>query len=154
ETILRQLTEDLLLDLGYPDAAVEVDILRSHSRAHPLEKLDTVLTQDEVHSLQQRVVEVQVDESISQYIVLLVQATRNDPRLKLGVSPRGSLMLCRAAQAAAFSDGRDFVLPDDIQRLAPYVLGHRIIMTPKSRYDGTTKTQVIRDVLKQVKVPT
>ncbi len=72
----------------------------------------------------------------------------------LGGSPRGSIMLSRAAQAAAYYAGRDYVTPDDIQRLIPYVLPHRVLLTSKSRFDGTTKGQVIEDILSRVKVPT
>ncbi len=144
----------VMLDLGYPDADVEADILRSHARRHPLEDLQPVMDQHLVRELQQRVQQVALDESITDYIVALVQATRNEGRLKLGVSPRGSLMLGRASQAAAFADGREFVLPDDVQRLAPYVLAHRVILTSKSKYDGTSKTEVIRNILSEVKVPT
>ena len=144
----------VLLDLGYPDAQAEAAMLQDHAETHPLDGLGVVVTKEDVAEMQQRVRAVHVDPSISQYIVSIGQATREDPRLKLGVSPRGSLMLNRGAQATAFSNGRDYVLPDDVQRMAPYVLPHRIILTSKSRYDGTTKRQVIEDVMGKAKVPT
>jgi MoxR-like ATPase len=104
--------------------------------------------------MQQAVRRIKVDRSVGRYIVDLVEATRADARLKLGVSPRGSLMLFRAAQGAAYCAGRDIVLPDDVQRLAPYVLAHRVMLTSKARYAATTKPQVIADLLQRVKVPT
>ena len=144
----------ILLDLGYPHRDAEVDILHSHARAHPLEKLEPVLSEAEIQQMQQQVRQVRIERSVSQYVVDIVRATREETRLKLGVSPRGSLMLCRAAQAAAFAAGRDFVLPDDVQRLATYVLPHRLILTSKGRYDGTSKRQVTTDVLAKINVPT
>ena len=144
----------ILLDLGYPQGDAEIDILQSHVRDHPLENLESVLTRHDVERMQQQVRAIRMERSISRYVVDVAQDTRQDTRLRLGVSPRGSMMLCRAAQAAAFADGRDYVLPDDVQRLAPYVLAHRILLTAKSRYDGTDKRQIIGDVLGRVKVPT
>ena len=142
------------LDLGYPAEHIEVEILQSHAHHQQLEKLEPVLTGLQIGRMQQMVQEVRTDQSVSVYIVDIVRQTRTDPRLRLGVSPRGSLMLCRAAQAAAFAQGRDYVIPDDVQRLAPYVLSHRLLLTSKSRYDGTSSRQVINDILTQTKVPT
>ena len=142
------------LDLGYPQPDIEVNILQSYAHNHPLEKIQPVVDVDHVCRMQQTVENVHVERNLSEYIVALVTATREDPRLKLGVSPRGSLMLARAAQAAAFADGRDYVIPDDIQRLAPFVLPHRILLTSKSRFDGTHQLQVVEDILERIKVPT
>jgi len=136
------------LDIGYPDAEVETEILFSQAESH------AVLTRDEVLDLQKRVRAVRMEKSVAGYIVGIVQATREEPRLKLGVSPRGSLMLFRAAQAVALLRGRDFVLPDDVQELASNVLAHRVILTSKAKYSGAQKQDVIRDILTAVKVPT
>ncbi len=144
----------VLLDIGYPSEQVEVDILRSRELVDPLDSITPVLTCRDVVEMQQAVRSIRIDESILRYIVDIVSATRRDERLKLGVSPRGSLMLSRAVQAVGFTVGRDYVIPDDVQLLAPYVLGHRLILTPKTRYDGTTKRQIISDILGKVKVPT
>ena len=142
------------LGLGYPDADTEIEMLDAQAQEHPLERLAPVLDRAEVIALQQQVRKVAVERSVARYMVEIVQATRQENRLKLGVSPRGSLMLYRAAQAAAFASGRDFVLPDDAQRLAPFVLPHRIILTSKAKYAGTAKQQVIAEILQRVKVPT
>ncbi|MBB3207294.1 MoxR-like ATPase [Rhodopirellula rubra] len=141
------------LELGYPDADTEVKILHAQALSHPLERLESVLTKDDVIEFQERVRNIRVDEIISRYIVEIIQQTRDEPRLKLGVSPRGSLMLFRASQAAAFVAGRDFVLPDDVQRLAPYVLSHRLIMTPKAKYGGASAHEMVAEILARVKVP-
>jgi len=142
------------LDLGYPDADTEVRILYDQQQTHPLERIGPVMTRQDVLAVQQHVRRVHVDESVARYMVEIVRRTRSDGRLKLGVSPRGSLMLFRAAQAAAFLDGRDFVLPDDVQRLLPYVLPHRMVLTSKARYGNTTARQVIDELIEQVRVPT
>ena len=142
------------LDLGYPDADTEVRILYDQQQTHPLERIGPVMTRQDVLAVQQHVRRVHVDESVARYMVEIVRRTRSDGRLKLGVSPRGSLMLFRAAQAAAFLDGRDFVLPDDVQRLLPYVLPHRMVLTSKTRYGNTTARQVIDELIEQVRVPT
>jgi MoxR-like ATPase len=142
------------MSLGYPAADIEVGILHAQAQDHPLEKLQPVLTRQEVVEIQRAVRQVRVEASVSAYVVEIVRATRTDPRLKLGVSPRGSIMLFRAAQAAAFARGRDYVLPDDVQSLAPGVLSHRIMLTSKTRYGGLTKRRIIDDILAGVKVPT
>ena len=142
------------LNLGYPDADTEVGILYSQTASHPIDELEPVVSQDEMVALQRSVKQVRVERSVAEYMVDIVHETRLDPRLKLGVSPRGSLMFFRASQAAAFSDGRDYVLPDDVQRLARYVLPHRLILTSKAKYDSTTKPQIIADILDRVRVPT
>jgi len=142
------------LHLGYPELETEVDILYAQVETHPIDDLNPVLTKQEVLLLQQMVKGVRVEESVARYLVEIVHRTRVDPRLKLGVSPRGSLMLFRAAQAAAFAEGRDYVLPDDVQRLAHFVLPHRIILTSKANYGSTSKQQIVAEIIEQVRVPT
>ncbi len=142
------------LNLGYPDAETEVAILYAQAKKTPVDEIAPVLTCDDVADLQARVRAVHVDEGISRYLVRIADKTRSDPRLRLGVSPRGSLMLFRAAQGAAFVAGRNYVIPDDVQRLAPSVLSHRIILTPKAKYGNATKREVVDEILAEVAVPT
>lgn len=139
---------------GYPDPETEVDILHAQSGEHPLKSLRPILTGEEIAGMQATVRDVAVERTVSTYIVSLVNKTREEGRLKIGVSPRGSLMLFRAAQAAAFLAGRDYVLPDDVQRMAPFVLSHRIILTSRARYGKTSKQRVISEILEQTDVPT
>lgn len=141
------------LELGYPDAETEVQILYAQAESHPLEHLESVLSQADVLALQGMVRKIRVEEIVSQYMVEIVRQTREDSRLKLGVSPRGSLMLFRACQAAALAAGRDYVLPDDVQRLAPHVLPHRIILTSKAKYGGVSTKEIVTEILGRVKVP-
>jgi MoxR-like ATPase len=141
------------LELGYPDAETEVRILHAQAEMHPLDHLQTVLAGEDMVRLQSTVRAVRVEEIISHYIVQIVGETRKDSRLKLGVSPRGSLMLFRASQAAALASGRDYVLPDDVQRLAPHVLPHRLVLTAKAKYGGLSAREIVADILQKVKVP-
>lgn len=142
------------LNLGYPDADTEVAILYAQADKTPVDEIATVLTRDEVAGLQAHVRTVHVDAAVSRYIVRIAEQTRTDPRLRLGVSPRGSLMLFRAAQAAAFAAGRNYVIPDDVQRLAPSVLSHRIMLTPKAKYGNASPRDVLDEILAEVAVPT
>ncbi len=142
------------INLGYPSPEAEISMLNAQAQSHPLDALLSVVNRDEIVALQKRVRGVTVSDPVSRYIVGLVNTTRNDARLKVGVSPRGSLMLFRAAQSCAFCSGRDYVLPDDIQRLAVAVLSHRIVLTSKAKYGGSGKAEVIADVLNSNKVPT
>ena len=143
-----------LINLGYPDAQTEVDILFSQQDHQPLDEITPSLTKEQLVSLQERVRQVRVEPSVARYMVDIVALTRQDKRLKLGVSPRGSLMLFRASQASALLKGRDYVLPDDVQALAPHVLPHRVMLTSQSKYGGTGKAEVIADLVSQVTVPT
>ncbi len=141
------------LQLGYPDAENEMEILFAQSTEHPVDHLERVLNHEEVVQMQEQVKTVHVDQSVARYMIDLVQATRNDPRLKLGVSPRGSLMLFRASQAIAYLKSRSYVLPDDVQQMADYVLAHRLILTSKAKYSSITKMDVVSDIVSKVKVP-
>jgi MoxR-like ATPase len=104
--------------------------------------------------MQRAVRKVAVETTVSRYVVEIVGRTRESELLRLGVSPRGSLMLFRAAQAAAFMDGRDFATPEDVQRLAGAVLAHRMVLTSKAKYAGTAKMDVVRGLLEDIRVPT
>ena len=112
------------------------------------------MTQAEVVEAQGQVREVKVGEAVLDYILGLVEATRSEPKLKLGSSPRGSLALYRAVQAHAFSHGRDYTTPDDVRAMAGPVLAHRLVLDTKARYSGTTKESVIEELLGRVEVPT
>jgi len=141
------------LDLGYPSVEVEVDILKSHALNEPLDKIHPVLQLEQVRQIQQEVTKIHTDDAILEYIVEIVHATRRDNRLQLGISTRGTLMLSRAARARAYFQQRDFVIPDDVLWLVPYVLPHRMILTSKTRHSGVTARQIISDIVGHIKVP-
>lgn len=141
------------LTLGYPDHDAEIQVLFGQHEHHPLDSLKPVISCAELLQMQQRVKTIRVDAAIADYIVRLINATREDVRLKLGVSPRGSLALYRTSQAWAALHERDYVVPEDVRELAVSVLSHRIVLDTKSRYGGVRNEQVIQDALAKVPVP-
>lgn len=141
------------LGLGYPDAEAETRMLFATAESHPLDALGAVVTRGQVEDMQRQVTRVRVGAPVADYLVALAGRTRTDGRLRLGVSPRGSMMLFRAAQAAAWLAGRDDALPDDVQRVAPYVLPHRLLLTTQARYGGVTRQAVVAELLREVRVP-
>ncbi|WP_165227545.1 AAA family ATPase [Aquisphaera insulae] len=142
------------LSLGYPAPEEEAAMLGRLQLKHPIDDLETVATADEIVECQQAVRAVRVDEKVCRYIVSLIRGTREHADVLLGGSPRASLALHRAAQAVAAIRGQDFVSPDDIKRMAPAVLGHRIILRPESRLRKVTASSVISEVLDSAPVPT
>jgi len=141
------------MNLGYPDTETEVDILFAQATSHPVDSLKPVLNCDDILQLQAEVRKVHVDRTVAEYMVRIVNQSRTDSRLKLGVSPRGSLMLFRSTQACAFLAGRDFVTPDDVQLMSPYVLPHRLVLTSKSKYGSISKESIVDEVLTEVSIP-
>jgi len=120
---------------------------------HPIETLDQVVTMEELQEAQRAAREVYVDPVIKQYIVSIVSATRHHPDIYLGASPRGSLGLANTARALAALESRDYVLPDDIKRLAVPVLAHRVIVSPAARIRDVDTRDVVQEVLSQTSVP-
>lgn len=143
----------LKLRMGYPTFGEELELLHRTSRNHPIETIESVISREELVDLQNEADEVYIDETIQMYIVDIVNQTRNTPSVHLGVSPRGSIALMRAAKAYAFIMARDYVLPDDVKYLAPFVLPHRMIITSEARYNGETAEQIIGSILKEAHIP-
>src|SRR5699024_8041017 len=138
---------------GYPTMEEEVEMLSRTSESHPIEQIHAVMNQEEIVEMQQSVKHVYMDATIQQFIVSLVSQTRQSEHISLGVSPRGSIAFMHAAKAYAYIDGRDYVIPDDVQFLAPYVLGHRMLLTSKAKYEGVTVEQMIRNFVETTPVP-
>jgi MoxR-like ATPase len=141
------------LALGYPSEEEEGAILLRFERDEPLDALQAVVGADAIVGMQRAVRAVRVEASVRAYIVSIVRATRTHASVELGASPRGSLYLYRAAQALAALRGRDFVLPDDIKYLAPFVLTHRLIISAQTRLRGRDVNQIIQQVIDSVPVP-
>jgi MoxR-like ATPase len=139
--------------MGYPDNEHELEMLFSQHSIHPFESLKAVVDCAEILRLQAAVRAIRLDRSIAEYVLRLVNATREDPRIRLAASPRGSLALYRASQARALLEGRDHVLPEDVRVLAVTVLAHRLMLDTKARYGGARAEQVIEDALESVPVP-
>jgi MoxR-like ATPase len=141
------------LSIGYPTEEEEHTMLLRFERHDPLEDLSAVTTPEELTAMQQQVQEVRVEESVRGYIVDIVRATREHDDVRLGGSPRGTLALYKCAQALAGIRGREYVLPDDVKLLAPYVLTHRILISPTTRLRGRSLSDVLMDVIETVPVP-
>lgn len=142
------------LNLGYPSAEEEASMLSRLQLRHPIDDLQAVVTAEEVLECQQAVRATRVDSKLCRYIVELIRRTREHPDVLLGGSPRASLALHRASQAVAAIRGQDFVTPDDVKRMAPAVLSHRIILKPESRLRKVTARTVIEEILDSAVVPT
>ncbi len=143
----------LRISLGYPSAEEERAILSRFERADPLEALGPVAEPEELLDMQRASRDVRVEASVADYILALCRNTRTAPGALLGVSPRGTLALYHAAQARAAIQGRAFVIPDDVKRLAPFVLTHRIVVDGQSRLRGRRPENILEDVLERTPVP-
>jgi len=143
----------LRISLGYPSLSDEITIIEKQQYVHPIEQLNAVATSSDVSLLQEVVKKVYVDDLVKQYIASLVEATRHQPSIYLGASPRGSLALFRSAQAQALLQGRDFVLPDDVKALAEPVLAHRLIVRSTDYSQDRSGRASIAELLETVPVP-
>ncbi|MFA1819498.1 AAA family ATPase [Virgibacillus oceani] len=143
----------LKLKMGYPSFMDELEMLEITARDHPIEKIDAVMTREELIRVQEEVKEVYIDKNVQHYIINLVSGTRSNSSIYLGVSPRGSIALMKAAKAYAYIHGRDYVLPDDVKYLAPFVLTHRVILTNEAKYDGLTAEELIDTIVKKTHIP-
>ena len=143
------------LTIGYPSVADEKQLIRAGGAQDALEHLEPVLEADEVRELQARVGTVHVSESLVEYLMTIVQTTRTHAEVALGVSTRGALTYFKACQALAMVGGREFVVPDDIKRLAAPVLSHRIVMKDRrmSRADFSPETRFIQRIVNEIAVP-
>ena len=139
--------------LGYPSKEDENAILLRYERHDPLDTLEPVMQADDLLAMQEQVKTVLVEESVREYMVDVVRATREHDAVELGVSPRGTLALYRTAQALAALRGRAFVIPDDVKYLAPWVLTHRIIISPQTRLRGRRPEEVMAEIVDTVPVP-
>ena len=143
----------LKIKMGYPTAQQEIEVLRRAENRQPIQEIEAVMSVEELLNVQQHVKQVYVEDGVKSYIVDIARATRNHQNVYLGVSPRASIALMKAAQAYAFMQNRDFVKPDDIKYLAPFVFGHRLILAPEARYEGVQPEKVIQEVIQQIFVP-
>lgn len=143
----------LKIKLGYPSEGEENDILLRFEREDPLDSLEAVTSPEELLAMQEAVRRVMVEDSVRQYVVRVVRATREHRHVDLGASPRGGLALYRTAQARAAIRGRTFVIPDDVKELAPAVLTHRIHISPQTRLRGREPEEVMAEIVDEVPVP-
>jgi MoxR-like ATPase len=143
----------LRIHLGYPALDDEVKILSDQQFQHPINFLHSVAGQEELQKMQEAVRKVYVSPAVKRYIVELTRATRENPDVYLGASPRGSLGLFRTGQARAAMQGRDYILPDDVKALAENVLAHRIVTNPAARLKNLTSAQIVKEIMLNLSVP-
>jgi MoxR-like ATPase len=139
--------------MGYPDHNDELQILEQVKKEHPIKTLESITTPEKIVELKEKVREVHVEAKVANYLVEIVSKTRDNPDVKLGASPRGSIDLYHTAQARALVKGRDFVVPEDVKKLSPAVLSHRLVVKSESQLRGTEATNIINKILSKVSVP-
>ena len=140
--------------LGYPSMDDELKMLQMLQHGHPLDKLETVATVEELVACQHTIRGVHVDAKVRQYLLQIVHDTRDNEDLSLGGSPRASIALFRTSQAMAAMRGRDFVQPDDVKRVVGAVLTHRLILRPESRLRKITADHIVQEIVAEIAVPT
>ena len=141
------------LSIGYPSNEEEINILYSQEKNHPLDSIKTVMKFETLLEIQKKIADIKVEKSLAKYMIEIINQTRNNTSIKLGVSPRGSLMFFSMIKARAFLENRDYCLPDDIKKLAIYVLSHRIVLETKAKYSGIKKADVIHDIVSKTPIP-
>jgi MoxR-like ATPase len=141
------------ISMGYPSRSEEVEILYKFQKSSPIRELTPVVTSEELLDLQQQVREVRMDQSLAGYIVDLITATRRHEHVMLGCSPRASISLFRASQAAALYEGRDYVIPEDIRDLAVPVLSHRLVLKQEAKIKRITNESIISEIIEDQKIP-
>ncbi len=141
------------LSIGYPTQTEERQIIKSQRQAHPIESLKAVVDGQDLLTFSRQVADTHVDESLADYILQLIQATRSHADLALGASPRGSLALYKTGQALAALQGRAYVIPDDIKKLTPLTLAHRLILKPESQLRGRSPFTVLNEILDRTTLP-
>ena len=141
------------LSMGYPDHRSQINILRDRHSENPLDRVQPVVTKDELLQLVQETRNVEANDRIFDYVTTLAEATRTHPMVELGVSPRGALALCRMAKAHAFLAGRDFVVPEDVAAVFPDVCAHRLILSAKARMMEEKAENILAEILKSVDMP-
>lgn len=142
----------LRLRLGYPTLDEERLIVERAKRP-PLDELQQVVSGESLIALQHQVIEIHVESSLQDYMIMLVQATRDHKEIYLGASPRASIALYRTSQALAMIRGRDYVTPDDVKEMAPLILSHRLIIKPEAQLRGAGAEQLVTEVMAQVRIP-
>ena len=141
------------ISMGYPTIDQEIAVIAGRQRSDPLDSVIPICTKEDIMAAIENVREVNIEPSVYKYIVELVAATRVHQAVQLGASPRASLALMRAAQSYAFLNNRDYVVPEDVMRMTPYVLPHRIRLSQEARIKHYDVMNVLRDIVKTVKPP-
>ena len=141
------------LEMGYPDFQSQVNILRDRQTVNPIDRAEGVVPREVILAMQEEVRAVHVEDAILEYVTSLAMETRQDEMIRLGVSPRGALAVVRMAKAHAYLNGRNFVMPEDVQQVFLDVCAHRVIMNPRARVAELTARDALLQVMKRTKSP-
>lgn len=142
------------ISMGYPTAEEEISVLDRNEYENPINRISSVLTVEDIVSLQEQVKQVRAAENVKKYIISIVTASRSDEGIRLGISPRGSIALYKAAKAWAFINGRDYITPQDVKDCGVCTLAHRIMLSPKGKSMYVTAEAALEKLLSSVPVPT
>ncbi|OQY10322.1 MAG: magnesium chelatase [Marinitoga sp. 4572_148] len=140
------------ISLGYPDTENEINMLNSQEKKHPIYEINKVSNAEEIKSVKEEIKNILVADEIKEYIVEITNRTRNHKDIKVGASPRGSIALMHLSKSMAAIEGREFVIPDDVKKIAPYVLAHRIILKAEAKIKKVSTYKLIDEILEEVKV--
>ncbi|MBO2515691.1 MAG: hypothetical protein CW338_00245 [Clostridiales bacterium] len=144
----------LCINIGYPSVEEETDVLERYTgRVTPMQTLGPVCDASQICAMQEQIGGIYCAPEVRKYVAVIADATRRCPDLQLGVSPRGSIALVRAAQACALLSGRDYIIPDDVRHMVHPVLAHRLIVTPEARMKGIQPGRVLNEIVNRVPVP-
>lgn len=143
----------ICVSMGYPDAQSQLELLRDRQTENPLMRAEQVVSAEELLKLQEEVRKVYIADCILEYVTALTEQTRTHAVISLGVSPRGALALCRMTKAAAYLNGRDYVVPEDVKAVFADVCAHRLVLSPKARMTNTSAQDVLREILAAVQEP-
>lgn len=141
------------LSIGYPDLESQMAIIRDRQTENPLDAVSQAVSREDVLKMQREVLEVTMQDSIVSYIARLAEASRDHPLLALGISPRGAISLSRMARACAFLDGRDYVIPEDVQSVFADTCAHRVLLSQKAKIEKADERAVMEELLKAVRLP-
>lgn len=141
------------LSIGYPDRKSQVEIMKERHHANPLEEVEAVTDIPVLKNIINEVMNIYIADSVYNYVSQIVEETRKNPYIELGVSPRGALAICRTAKAAAYLNGRDYVIPDDVASVFVDVCAHRLVLTPKAVLHENSEEQLLSGILTEVEKP-
>ncbi len=141
------------ISIGYPNEEEELGILSIYGQEIPLEHLEAVVTLEEILEVQEEILKVKINQKVAQYIIKIAQESRRSNQIQLGISPRGTLAVARAARAWAYYQNRDFVTPDDIKKVLMPIVRHRIIPRAEAKYENISVEDILNELLKKITVP-
>ena len=143
----------LKFSIGYPSLDSEIQIIKQRKKDNPLNSVVAVASEQDIVDIQNEVLNIYVDDTILKYITDLVAATRNNPNVLLAASPRASIALLKVASANALLNGRNYVIPQDVIELFPFVVAHRLVLSPEAKIENLTSLDIVRNISKEVKAP-